>query len=624
MIDTSNDEIVLLESPLHGQTELFKLKLKNMSLEKIKIDKLDHICGISFTKISPSVYFLYGGFNKLTQKIVRTSWLYNALENTSEILADGLISGCNFEMLSVSKKVYVVGGKEDPETNQYFSNLQIYDFEKNSWLEALKLPVKIKGIVRIIGFENKLRIFLYRNTFIDFDIEDLKWGTEIEFEYDFDYLFVRKNGDCLLINEFQRSFCTYNLKNDSIVIKKVFAENEEFSNVLFIRELDSVLFFNSNGDNKKLFIYDFYENKMLLLNDQMLSLFSQPKALFQTENNAYINFENIACNKIIEIQNEEKSDLLFIFGTNYFPFKISLNLKKPKESIKIQAVHRKLHLKNQQGVKLFDDNRLLFAGGFDSELSVEGTRNCYLYDPFKDLAHDFANCNEPCLGTNLHKLNLKQDSESQFVLKNQEGCFEIYWPNEKKWKECEPHEFDSDEISFLNEKNRLIVFWVDREKESTLIKFAEYLGTTNKWADIGKFEIEASTYFWIWSFKIKDNKFLVVRLFEKVWFLTILTLVFNTDSLIESVQFDKLCRIPLENCRGDRLQVIHFNDFLMFMFVNENWKLEFFFYDLNKKEEIKNELTNDIIRSIEEALRGLGIEENMQPTINFSLIVWNE
>jgi hypothetical protein len=316
---------------------------------------------------------------------------------------------------------------------------------------------------------------------------------------------------------------------------------------------------------------------------------------------------------------------MLIFGTNFYPFQAGFSIKGKTIECHVGPIPRKLRLTNQQGLEYLNSAELVFAGGYLDERDKEGLRECFQLNPTTNVVTSFPVCNEPGESAVLRAVKLGNWANNGLIFKNVNQNYEIYAPVQGKWQwiDCDNPIGPCEDTYQLDEKERLLVARLDpgQQHNMSTLRLFEYSLEHATWNDLG--QVALPTFRLLdWSLKFEENKYLIFANFEGKWGLGLIGLIWENPNKIKEAIFQKLCDIPIEGARSDRFHFWVIGNTLCICWVQADFSLGFFFYNMVQKTIEKDLIFLKLVEELKRVLGALGFKENLHEFANFGVIDW--
>ena len=592
-----------------GSNQLSTWDLTTSKIRDLKIPELEPLKFPSICKIGKNLYFITGGLiNK--NSLSSQTWILNT--KTEKIFAAQNLKIACYDSYLIKKgnKIFSISGKKS--FSEIINNFCYYSLIHLDWFDLPALNFAIKGIKSVFFDEiGDLYVLLHPNKMVRFSFEENKWIFVKNFVYDFTRFFVTRENKCLLFNTYHNVVYEYNFYEDTIKTKFLL-DDMQISDAFYISEADSIVFVD-NEQNQMFLVYNCKEESLKYYDSYQYNQFFGVFRWFRTYNNFFLKkndfYKQTNCTESLE-------NKVFIFGNFHHPFKLTLDFKNDK--ITNDFFPESLHLKNEQALDFYDKENLLFAGGYDDDVSFHTTSDCYLYNPLKNENNKFTKLTYNLGDCYLDKIEVEGKSY-HFVI-SAKNDIQMFDEEKNSWEEIDSLGLTNNFPISLNLKNELTVFFIENlNLEDQRIVFKTYDIKNKKWEENFSKDTKKVINL-VFCKKIKQNEYLVIENGEKSEFISKMTIFKNEEDLIEDIIFEKIVKLSMFHIKAYILSYFVIEKMICFIFVNSNFVLNFVGFDMESKEIVKNEKIKKIQSLVQGSLCEMRLERYLWTFGTFSVI----
>lgn len=591
---TKSDEAILMTADMKAQGDgglvIFDFpakKITPLGISPVKNLKHPGLC-----KLRKNIYLVAGGYTANDSKVSKSAYIVDIKSGLVVNLPDMNSARFQFECLFFDNKVYVISGRNTVKNFLYISQCEYYDFVIQKWCKMTDHDDKIKGIQRIFVEGNKIVCIFFKTELSSYDLQTNTWTFQKRFTYDIDAYYVTNSNESLVVNNYYNSICKYDYFKDTILFDYYI---DDFKGIhhFYLQEIDCLVFTDDSAKSSFVVLDCSNRNIKVYNEDDYDSIFQNYRFMYPTGNfslkPAQLKDENI---DVLDGHN------VFIYGNWNYPFSLVLNLTEDDVTYKFHPVPERLHLKSEQGLTYLEDNKFIFAGGYDDDRSYTHTSDTYAFNPNDDQLA----ITDPLVQTvgniMLKRLNMPKDSHVR-KLHNEEDYYvfmvnendepEIYLPKTGKWSEVEPYGFTF-LPNLLDVSTGIVVFFVKKnqgkDKKNVLI-FKVYDMAAKNWVTCYEKPTTVNMYIYF-CYKIDNFTYLVIT-DEGVNGIMIskMELVFES-TILSDVKFTPLDRID-EEVKGNTINFIMDDNNLVLIYVEKAFQPKIINFDLEKLKVTEND-----------------------------------
>lgn len=612
-----------------GVSHFYALDLTNQKLTPLKVSELDDLQETGFCRISDTCYFICGGTQQKTGSPSKKAFLYDLQSKSLFYLPEMLEPKTSTYPVYDKDSIYVVGVQPSPDQyKQYITSCEVFSMQSKKWSKLPNIPDTIKGITRVFKTDNKLVAILYRCQIIELDLGSMTWNKQKSFVYDFDQYFATATGRCILTNCYHSSVCEYDYSTDEIQLVNTFANIGDSNHVFYLPELDAIIFI----DHWRFTNFAIYHNKT-----NEIERFDEEHCRNLFNNLSFIKgAENIALptsqitDSFVIVDHGAFDNKGYIFGNWHFPFKVTINFEDEKEDATLSKIPQSLFLKIEQGIEKLDESRLIFAGGYADDRSIESTHDVMIYDLDTNQFKQCSNLKSENLAVLLKRLDpqmfapkkstvglfgqlfgssrksakLTDDGVYDILLANYKDEFELWNSETQDWTLMPQSGFDY-LPNILDEKNVIVLFQTINSDKGLTLTFKQYDPHSKSFNELYN---QTSTLIISKNFclKLGPNKYLVVLSNEHNEYFALMELNWNSEK-IAKVDFKQLASLDENMTRGDLLKTLRFGNQLFVFLLNQKFELGYRCFDLDKLQFTDSEKSKKVAQKINEAFDKIGM-----------------
>ena len=611
----TNSQNIILGYSINTKTTKNEFSTWNLSTSKITTLNIPELTPYKFPsvcKISKNLYFITGGLiNK--KDLSSQTWILNT--ETKKIYATKNSRAACYDsyLIKIGNKILSISGKKS--YSELLNNFCYYSFIHMEWFDLPKIPFVVKGIRTVFSDENNdLYVILYPKKLIKFDFKENCWLEKKNFIYDFNKFFITKDNKCLLFNEYHNVVYEYNFYDETIKTKFLL-DDMEISDCFYISEADSIVFVD-NDDGNMFLVYNCKSENLKYYDSSSYNKYFGVFKWFRTYNNLQIKKNDNKNDFKFNLDND-LDNKCFIFGNFHHPFKLTLDLKN--ETIKNEFFPENLHLKQEQAVDFYDNNNLLFAGGYDDDVSYHTVSDCYIYNPLTNENKKFAKLSYKLGDCYLQKINI--DNKTHHFVISSKNDIQLYEEEKNEWFEIASLGIDDYLPISLGLKDRLMVFYMQNiGQEDQKITFSSYDIKTNKWTEVISKPKTDKVINLKFCREIRENEYLVIENGKELEILTKMTFVKDENNKVIDVTFEEIGDLSMFHIKAYILSYCVIDDIICFMFVNSNFVLNFVGYDLVNNKIVRNEKIQKIEKLVKDCLDEMRLERYLWTFGTFSVI----
>jgi hypothetical protein len=612
-----------------GVSHFYVLDLANQKLTPLKIAEIDDLQQAGFCRISDTCYFICGGTLRNSSSPSKKAYLYDLQSKSLMYLPEMAEAKSTTYPVYENDCIYVVGVLPSPECDKmYITSCEVFSMKTKKWSKLPNIDGSIKGITRIFKSGKKLVAILYRCQIAELNLETSTWSPQRSFVYDFDQFFVTATYRCILTNGYHSSVCEYDYPSDEIQLINTFANIGDCNHVFYLPELDAMVFI----DHWRFSNFAIYNNQTNQIDkfdeEHCKNLFSNLSFIKGAENLALP--ESHPSDGFVVVDHGVFDNKGYIFGNWHFPFKLTIDFEEGKEDASFSRIPQSLFLKIEQGVEILDESRLIFAGGYADDRSIESTNDVMIYDLDTNQLKTCSKLKSENLAVLLKKFdpqmfapkNLKTGlfsklfgSSSPSVKLSDDGIFDILLVNYKDEFELWNSESQDWTLlpqsgmdflpNILDEKDKIVLFQTVNSYQGMRLIFTQYYPHTKSFSEAYN-QLSGLIISKNYCLKLSANKYLVVLSNEHFEYFSSMELTW-TAGKITKVEFKQLAILDDDMTRGDCLKTVRSSNLLFVFLLNQKFDLKYRCFDLEKLDFVESEKKKKLTQKIDEAFERIGM-----------------
>lgn len=602
-----SNESILMTADMNqeGDGGLVVFDLPNTKITPLNLNPVDKLKHPGLCKLKKNLYMVVGGYIKTDYEVQKATYIIDIKDGLCIRLPDMHDARFQCECIFYENKVFVISGRHTVKDFTYINQCEYYDLVTNRWNRMEDYLEEIKGVERVFIEDNKIVCIFFKALMSSYDIGTNTWTKIKRFTYDIDVFYISNSNNCLAVNNYYNSVCKYDYFKDTILFDLYI---DDFKGVqhFYIQEIDCIVFIDDSAKSSFV-VYDCNTRAVFHFNEQQYASIFKDYRFMYTTGNYFLRKPTEVLSENIDVLDGTN---VFIYGNWSYPFSLILHLNMEDVTWKFYPIPERLHLKSEQGLTYLQNNKFIFAGGYDDDRSYVHTSDTYAYNP----DNYELEVTEPLVLTvgNIilkrftipacyKKSKLADEEDYMVFLANENDEPEIYMPKTKKWQTVPSYDFTF-LPNILDIETGAVVFYVKRSQDKTqsnTLVFKSYdLEKQQWWTNYEK--PTTSNIYISFCYKLDNLSYLVISdEKEKGIMISKMELVFNQTTL-DNVTITPLDKVDT-GIKGNTVNFLKDGNNLILLYIDGTFKLKVVSFDLQKMQLIQTTRLAQIDKAIRDA-----------------------